>query len=80
MDNENPVGIPCASLDDTVDKQIGKTGTEKRPSGNEDGNQYPHGFTFVVLTIGLMAVVLVVGLDNYIVGLFDSWIWSAFVR
>lgn len=34
----------------------------------EVGNrpQYPRGFKFALLTIGLMAVVLVIALDNYI--------------
>lgn len=34
--------------------------------GAED--HYPGGLTFMLLTIGLMAVVLVVALDNYIIG------------
>ena len=34
-------------------------------SDEEDG--YPRGITFVLLTIGLMAVVLVLALDNYII-------------
>jgi hypothetical protein len=36
----------------------------------EVGNrpQYPCGFKFALLTIGLMAVVLVLALDNYIIG------------
>lgn len=79
MNDENDVTMPRASLNDTVNNQTGKTGTEKRPE-NEDGNQYPDGFKFVVLTIGLMAVVLVVALDNYIIGLFESGIWSVLVR
>lgn len=35
----------------------------------EFGNrpQYPRGFKFALLTIGLMAVVLVLALDNYII-------------
>lgn len=46
-------------------------------SGSNDGrahlkhvpeDHYPSGLTFVLLTIGLMAVVLVVALDNYIIG------------
>ena len=34
-------------------------------SDEEDG--YPRGITFVLLTIGLMAIVLVLALDNYII-------------
>ena len=36
----------------------------------EDENIFLDGFSFVVLTIGLMAVVLILALDNYIIGLF----------
>lgn len=45
---------------------------EKGNAEQEIGNQYPQGITFVLLTIGLMAVVLVLGLDNYIIGKFSS--------
>lgn len=33
----------------------------------EEEDSYPHGITFVLLTVGLMAVVLVLALDNYII-------------
>ena len=33
----------------------------------ESEQEYPSGITFVLLTIGLMAVVLVLALDNYII-------------
>ena len=51
-----------------------KESTEAKIEGNaelepasdeEDG--YPRGITFVLLTTGLMAVVLVLALDNYII-------------
>ena len=46
--------------------------TEKS-SQNEDQiskeeDEYPRGFTFLLLTVGLMVVVLVLALDNYIIG------------
>ena len=34
---------------------------------SDEGDDYPHGITFVLLTTGLMAVVLVLALDNYII-------------
>ncbi|MCJ1359142.1 MAG: hypothetical protein MMC33_009142 [Icmadophila ericetorum] len=49
------------SSDRSFERDSGKGLVEP---ANED--QYPHGFNFVLLTIGLMAVVLVVALDNYI--------------
>ncbi len=36
-------------------------------TANEEKQEYPHGTTFVLLTVGLMAVVLVLALDNYII-------------
>lgn len=53
----------------TMAKFEGDTGDEH--AEREDENQYPRGFTFVLLTIGLMAVVLVVAIDNYIIGAFE---------
>ena len=35
--------------------------------GLESEQEYPSGISFVLLTIGLMAVVLVLALDNYII-------------
>ena len=35
--------------------------------GSDEENVYPRGVTFVLLTTGLMAVVLVLALDNYII-------------
>ena len=32
-------------------------------------NEYPRGLTFILLTVGLMVVVLVLALDNYIIGM-----------
>lgn len=39
--------------------------TELEVASNEE-DDYPRGITFVLLTTGLMAVVLVLALDNYI--------------
>ncbi len=36
--------------------------------------QYPGGFKFALLTIGLMAVVLVLALDNYIIGEWNRYL------
>lgn len=55
----------------TMAKFEGNTGDDH--AEREDENQYPRGFTFVLLTIGLMAVVLVVAIDNYIIGAFETW-------
>ena len=38
----------------------------------ENEGHYPRGSTLAVLTIGLMAVVLVVAMDNYIIGAFEN--------
>lgn len=35
---------------------------------SEEEDEYPRGFTFLLLTVGLMVVVLVLALDNYIIG------------
>ena len=40
--------------------------TELEVASNEE-DDYPRGITFVLLTTGLMAVVLVLALDNYII-------------
>ena len=40
--------------------------TELEPASDEEDG-YPRGITFVLLTTGLMAVVLVLALDNYII-------------
>lgn len=45
-------------------------GIQGEDDKQEDENKYPHGFSLVLLTIGLMAVVLILGLDNYIISLF----------
>jgi hypothetical protein len=50
--------------------------TENVPSSAvpfDDGNKeqaYPRGLMFLILTIGLMAVILIVALDNYIICVF----------
>ena len=62
------------TADSTSTTPRNKASTEANFQGNtqvefasdeEDG--YPRGITFVLLTIGLMAVVLVLALDNYII-------------
>ena len=58
-----------SSMNDATKSNVERE-IEKSDVGQEIENQYPHGFTFVLLTIGLMAVVLVLGLDNYIIGKF----------
>lgn len=35
----------------------------------EDGDLHPRGFVLAILTVGLMAAVFMVALDNYILGL-----------
>ena len=58
------------SEDNGFTKANAEGGSEKgtsREDPREEEDNYPHGITFVLLTIGLMAVVLVLALDNYII-------------
>lgn len=53
---------------------ISKPDNEKgliEDSATLEGEVFPRGWTFVLLTVGLMAVVLVLGLDNYIIGIIE---------
>ena len=47
---------------------ISEAGTASSPGGSEDDIQYPTGIRLLLLTMGLMTVVLMVALDNYILG------------
>ena len=38
----------------------------------ESEKEYPSGISFILLTVGLMAVVLVLALDNYIISEFEA--------
>ena len=49
---------------DAVQRLSGKYNSEGE---NEDG--YPHGLSLAIVTLGIMAFILMVALDNYILGL-----------
>ena len=55
--------LPTGKIDESHQAQEGRESEEH----NDDAG-YPSGFAFVALTVGLMAVVLQVALDNYIIG------------
>ena len=48
-------------------EKVNAEGGSEIGAAREEEDSYPHGITFVLLTIGLMAVVLVLALDNYII-------------
>lgn len=56
--------LPTADSDHEV-LDIEKSEESQAEFGNRP--QYPLGFKFALLTIGLMAVVFVLALDNYII-------------
>lgn len=71
-------GDPEKALQDKAAKsleEVGVSSSQDVPLGNDsldvkdDEVQYPSGIRLIFLTIGLMAVVLIVALDNYILGL-----------
>ena len=65
--------IRMITADSTSTTPMNKASTKAEFEGNTDSevasneDDYPHGITFVLLTTGLMAVVLVLALDNYII-------------
>lgn len=65
--------MPTATLNDTAtEAKLEGDIKEQDAEPEDDQAQYPRGVTFVLLTIGLMAVVLVVAMDNYIIGAFGT--------
>lgn len=61
MDTEKPVARETSEPDN--EKCVGG-----RDTALEEDDIYPDGLTFILLTVGLMVVVLVLALDNYIIG------------
>ena len=68
--------MPASTTDLTVDRlPRGQSGVETEKGSEVQGTnikpdiKYPHGLAFFMLTVGLMAVVLILALDNYIIGL-----------
>ena len=41
---------------------------DKGPIDKEDSCEYPSGARLLIVTVGMMAVILMVALDNYILG------------
>lgn len=61
--------MPNSPLTNPVVESNDKNRVEEDHSPQNDDCEYPRGVRFAFLTIGLMAVVLMVALDNYIIGL-----------
>ena len=57
-------GLPGGQSGVETEKGSEVKGTNMKPE-----IKYPHGLAFFMLTVGLMAVVLILALDNYIIGL-----------
>ena len=69
--NVEPVNVvtadpPSAIPRNTGPNKINSEGSLEIEIASGEENDYPYGITFMLLTIGLMAVVLVLALDNYI--------------
>ena len=67
---------PSSITDKELDLKPRNDGAENL-SGNdntegEGGDGYPHGFRLVFLTLGVMAFIFMVALDNYILGLLQK--------
>ena len=65
---ESPKEAEVTPGQDVPDKRSGGDSLDVK----EDEVQYPSGIRLLFLTFGLMAVVLIVALDNYIIGLLLS--------
>ena len=68
--------MPASTTDLAVEGlPRGQSGVETEKGSEVQGTnvkpdiKYPHGLAFFMLTVGLMAVVLIIALDNYIIGL-----------
>jgi hypothetical protein len=62
--SNSPKEVEASSSQDVPDKSSGGVSLDKK----DDEDQYPTGIRLLLMTFGLMAVVLMVALDNYILG------------
>ena len=77
--NEAPASLK-ASEDCSAEKvSNGKGGDMSLSGAKEDDDRYPSRTRLTFLTIGLMAVVLMVALDNYILDLLSHYFPLAYI-
>lgn len=72
--SEKALGVRDGTLETEKSSHLDAEGRATKPEDDPE-DEYPRGLPFVLLTIGLMAVVLVVALDNYIICMRSNHSW-----